>query len=138
VAVLIAGCSSGGSHSGLSVAGGASLQSDVVALTRAAAAHNWPAADSALSELRSDLAAALAAGSVDAERGQQIQATITAITADLAAQRGTPTSSTAARTSPSKAPSTTRARTSTAPKPPAPKPPPGGTGDKGHGKKHKG
>jgi hypothetical protein len=145
-AVLIAGCSSGQSPSAVSAAGGATLQADVLALTRAAAAHDWSAADGALSELRSDLAQALAAGSVDAARGKQIQATIAAITADLAAQRGTATSSTPPSSSASKAATTSatttrptpRRTTSTAPKPPAPKPPaPKPTPTKRHGKKGK-
>ncbi|HJQ42567.1 MAG TPA: hypothetical protein VJ831_05755 [Jatrophihabitantaceae bacterium] len=111
-AIVLAGCSSGASTS----SGNATLQADVLALTQAAAARNWPAADTAMSRLRSDLAAELAAGRVSAARAAGIRTDLAAVAADVSAQRSTP------------APSPTKT-----PKP-QPKPAPPKTHDRhGHG-----
>jgi hypothetical protein len=144
---LVAGCSSTGSDSGLSASAGATLHSDVLALTRAAAARNWSAADGALTQLRSDLAAARETGTVSAARAAEIEATIKAVAADLATSSGRTSTSSAAASSTSKAapspkPSathTTARRSSAAPKPPTGGGGGGGGGDasKGHGKKRK-
>jgi hypothetical protein len=138
---LVTGCSSTGSNVGLSATAAATLHSDVLALTRAAAAHNWAAADGALSQLRSDLSEAIAAGTVTAERAAELQTTIRSVAADLAARTGaTATSSTPApRSSTSRASSvqrsTPRKKTSTAPQPTRTSAIDGGGG--GHGKKKK-
>jgi cell division septation protein DedD len=145
-AALAAGCSSNGSDSALSDSAAATLHSDVLALTRAAAARNWSAADGALTELRSDLAAARELGTVSDARAAAIETTIRSVAADLALSSGRTASSSAVRSSSpasSKASSPTASPTHTTAKPaPAPKPAPGpgggGKDDKGPGKKHKG
>jgi hypothetical protein len=113
---LVAGCSTGGSSSA-----NASLQGDVRALTQAAAAQDWTAADAAMSALRADLAAALAAGTISPARASVIRSHLATVAADLAARTSTP------------APSPTTATPGT-PKPkPKPKPKPPGDG---HGRHH--
>ncbi|MFN2562674.1 MAG: hypothetical protein ABR571_15440 [Jatrophihabitans sp.] len=137
-AALATGCSSKGSDSALSDSAAATLHSDVLALTRAAAARNWSAADGALTELRSDLTAARALGTVSDARAAAIEATIRSVAADLALRSGrtaTPPSTPSSSTASSPGPSATR----TTANQPAPAPPgPGGSkDDKGPGKKHK-
>lgn len=143
-AALVTGCSSGESKSALSDSAAATLHSDVLALTRAAAARDWSAADGALTELRSDLTVARALGNVSDARAAAIETTIKAITTDLALSSGRTASSPAAPPSPpasstasSPKPSPTHTTVKPAPKP-APAPGGGGKGDKGPGRKHKG
>jgi hypothetical protein len=142
-AALVAGCSSKGSDSALSDSAAATLHSDVLALTRAAAARNWSAADGALTELRSDLAAARELGTVSDARAAAIETTIRSVAADLALSSGRTASARSSSPASSKASSPTASPTHTTAKPaPAPKPAPGpgggGKDDKGPGKKHKG
>jgi hypothetical protein len=115
VVALTAGCSSAKTDSGLSAKAGATLQADVLSLTRAAAAGNRTLASAALSRLRSDLAAALATGDVSAARARTIQARLTAITADLAPRTPTPT-----RSAPASTPHSTHAAPPSTTKPAAP------------------
>lgn len=122
--LLAAGC--GGGAPAISAGAGNTLRADVLALSQAAAAHQWSAADQALAQVRSDLTAAVSAGAVSAERAQTIRADVNSIAADLAAHRVavTPTTSSTAPKSP---------------KPPKPQPRPhhrhgnGGGNDHGHG-----
>jgi hypothetical protein len=104
ICVLAAGC--GGGSPAISVGAGNTLRADVLALTQAAAAHRWNAADQALAQLRGDLTAAVNVGAVNADRAHAIRADVDAIAADLAAHRVA---------------TTPKPRTSsTAPKPPKP------------------
>lgn len=125
VSVLTAGCS-GNSPDPVSAGAGRTLQADVLTLTRLVATGHWSPADRALSQVRTDLLTAAAAGEVTPEREQLIRADLAAISADLAAHRTrlTPTS-----TSPSKSPSPTHSAK------PSPKPQPAPT-KHGHGHHH--
>lgn len=115
ICLLVASC--GTSAPSISSGAGDTLRADVLALTQAAAAHQWSAADQALVQLRSDLTAAIAANGVSDARAQAIRADIASIAADLAARRQAITPSTSS--SPS-----TQPKPSPKPKPsPAPKPP---------------
>ena len=116
---LAAGCSTASIHVGSTQD---VLQSDVLALTQASATHNWSAAGAAMTNLRSDLAGAIASGRVSAARADAIRSHLAAVAADIAAQHAAP--STPTSTPPAK------------PKPkPAPKPKPQPTKhhDHGHG-----
>jgi len=81
-AIALAGCSSGGSSS--ASGSNATLQADVLQLTQAAAARNWPAADVAMGQLRSDLATALSSGAIGPTQAAKIRADLTAVAADVA------------------------------------------------------
>ncbi len=122
-ALLAAGCSSGATYQPPASAAGA-LQTDVLALTRAAATHDKAATQTAITRLRADLAAARAADAVSATRLAAIERALAAVSTDLAAATrpatSTPPSPTPAKTTPTKT-----APTKTAPKPsrPAPAPP---------------
>ncbi|MDT4936428.1 MAG: hypothetical protein QOG80_99 [Pseudonocardiales bacterium] len=94
------------------------LQSDVLALTRAAAAHDWATARTALAALRADVSASRDAGTVGSQRAAAIEAAAAKVAADI------PPAVTAVPT-PTATP--TPKKTSTAPAP-APKP-----GDHHHG-----
>jgi hypothetical protein len=112
-ALLLAGCSSGGSSG--SANADAMLQSDVLTLTQAAAARNWPAAQAAMDQLRADLAAAVSAGRISAARAATIRSHLSAVATDVASRT---------------APSTTSSTPTPKPKP-QPKPPK--HGKHGHG-----
>lgn len=88
-ALLLAGCSSG-SSSGTAV--DTALQADVASLTQAAAAHNWPAAQAAMTQLRADLSAAVSAGRISDARAATIRSHLSAVAADVAL-RMTPSTS---------------------------------------------
>jgi hypothetical protein len=115
---LLTGCSSSGPGSAADAK--AALRSDVLALSRAAAAQNWTAANAALGQLRSDLSAARAAGRIDAAEVRSLRTHISAVAADLAAKTA-PAPTSAARPSP--APPTPPATHKPAPAPKPPKPP---------------
>ncbi len=78
---LLAGCA--GAEPDLTDDAGARLQADVLAVTRAAAADDLPAARAALDTLTTQLAADRKVGAVSADRGQLIEASIVLIAADL-------------------------------------------------------
>lgn len=121
--LLVASC--GTSAPSLSSGAGNTLRADVLALTEAAAAHQWSAADQALVQLRSDLTAAVAANGVSAEQAQTIRADIASIAADLAARRAAAAPSTSSSSTPKPKPT------------PSPKPPkPPKHDDHGHGHDH--
>lgn len=119
VAVLVAGCSSGASVS--ANAGNAPLQADVLTLTRAAGAHNWPAATAAMNELRADLVDAVASKQLSAAQAATIRSHLAAVAADVTAQ-----------TTPTTTPKSTTPHPKPSPHPkPAPQPP--RNKHKGHG-----
>jgi hypothetical protein len=119
---IVAGCSSAGP--GPSADPQATLRTDVLSLTRAAAAHDWPAADAALAQLRTDLSAARASGALGAARDRTLRTRISAVAADLAAKTASNTTSAP--------PSSTHSTRSPAPKP-TPKPAPTPPSEKKHG-----
>jgi hypothetical protein len=128
IGVLTAAC--GSDAPTISSGAGNTLRADVLALTQAAAAHQWSTADQALAQLRGDLTAAVAADGLSVDRAQAIRADVATIAADLAAHRTaqTPQTSSASSTRP-KAPKPPKQ-----PKQPKPKPPGhGGHGDHGPG-----
>jgi len=125
--LLIAGC--GGGSPAISAGAGNTLRADVLALTQAAAAHQWSTADGALAQLRSDLTAAVSVDGVSAERAQAIRADIATIAADLAAHRAAVTPSTPTSSSPKPAPKPP-------PEPPTPHHGHGHGGDNGQGNGH--
>jgi hypothetical protein len=113
--LLGTGCS-GSAPQAVSADAAGTLRADTLALTRLAAADQWPAARRALADLRRDLAAAFAAGDVSVERAQAIRADAATIAADLATHSASPT--------PSPAASTPTSHTPPPPKPPKPNRPP--------------
>jgi hypothetical protein len=127
---LLTGCSSSGPRSAAEAR--ATLRSDVLTLSRAAAAQNWPAANTALGQLRNDLSVARAAGGIDDAQLRALRAHIAAVAADLAAKTAPATTS---------APPSSSARPSTRSthKPaPAPKAPPKPANPPKHKHKHRG
>lgn len=113
---LAAACSTGSIHV---AADHDQLQSDVLALTQASATHDWPAAGTAMDQLRSDLADAVAAGRISAARAVAIRMHLAAVAADIETRR---------------APASTPSTSSATPKPkPTPKPPPTTKHKPGHG-----
>jgi hypothetical protein len=90
-AAALAGCSS----SSASLNARAPLHADVLALSQAAAAQDWSGAQAALSRLRADLDAAVAAGQVSSGQASAIRADASAVAADVTAQQhpATPTPS---------------------------------------------
>lgn len=95
------------------------LQSDVLSLTQAAAAHNWPAARTALKTLRADVDASLSAGAITSARAAAIDASAAQVAGQLPAL-ATPAPSLSS-TAPAPVATT---RTNDAPQPPAPAPKP--------------
>jgi hypothetical protein len=95
------------------------VQPDVLALTTAASARDWPAARDALAQLRADVSSALAASELSAEQAGTIRTDIALIADDLAAKTVTSSSTSATHTT----------------RPPAAPNPGKGSG---HGKKGKG
>jgi hypothetical protein len=68
------------------------LQSDVLVLTKQAAARNWQGARTALSTLRADLDASVSAGAISPTRAAEIESTIAQVSAEIpAAVTPTPT-----------------------------------------------
>lgn len=133
--VALAGCSSttSGSSRPLSDAARTQLQLDVLAVSRAIAAHNTAGARAALGDLQRDLAALEGAGAVSGDRAAQIQAVVAQLTAALRAATTTPPRTTAARTTsaaPKPAPVTTQPKPQPKPKP---SPPPHHHKGGGHG-----
>jgi outer membrane biosynthesis protein TonB len=135
---LAAGCSTGTIH----VASTQDvLQSDVLAVTQASSTHNWPAARAAVTDLRSDLADAIASGRVGAARADAIRRHLASVAADIAAQHAAPAAPTSKTTTPpppTKATTTPAPQTQTKPKPipqpkPKPKPKPPKHDKHGHG-----
>ncbi|MDT4915399.1 MAG: hypothetical protein QOH89_99 [Pseudonocardiales bacterium] len=125
---LAAGCS-GGPGAGISSGAGATLRADVLALTQAVARHQWSDADTALAQLRADLATATAGGGVNPVQADAIRADIAAIATDLGAQRAA-----AGRSSSSSTPSSPKPKPQPKPDPkPKPPKPPKPHGDHGHG-----
>ena len=122
--VVVAGC--GTSSPSISAGAGNTLRADVLALTQAAAAGQWSAADQALAQLRGDLTAAVAAGALSDARAQAIRADVAAVAADLAAHR-------AANTQQTSSASTTKPKPQPTTKPPKP---PKSHDDHGHGPGH--
>jgi hypothetical protein len=118
-----AGCS-GDTSPALSDSAGRQLQADVLAVTTSAAAHNWVAARSGLTKLRTDLAAARTAGTVSAARADAIDAAVAVVNSDLAGAATSATPST---------PSTTAVATPTTRPKPTPQPKPTKTHKRGHG-----
>jgi hypothetical protein len=86
-----AGCSGNTSAPSLSDAAARQLQADVLAVTTSAAAHSWVAASSGLKKLRTDLAAARAAGTVTSARAGAIEAATAKVSLDIAAASATST-----------------------------------------------
>jgi hypothetical protein len=135
VAVFAAGC---GTTSPTTISSGAAdtLRTDVRALSMALADQRWTAADIALAQLRTDLAAATSGGGVSPERAQAIRADVAAVAGDLAAHRRAarplpPLTSNSSRPTPKPAPNP-GPRSQPKPKPKPPKPP----HDHGHGHGH--
>lgn len=91
------------------------LQSDVLSLTQAAAARNWPAARTALGTLRADVDASLSAGAITSARAAAVEAAA----AQVAAQLPAVTTST-----PSASSTVAPVATTIKPQPPAPAPKP--------------
>lgn len=90
--VGLAACGGGmTTYNGLRPDAAKQLQGDVLTLTQQAAAKNWSAARTALSTLRADLDASVAAGAVSAQRAAAIRATATQIAAELPAVTPAPT-----------------------------------------------
>jgi tRNA A-37 threonylcarbamoyl transferase component Bud32 len=100
---------------------GVMLQSDVLTLSRAAAARRWAAAGRAVIQSRADLAATLRTGELTEQQASAIRTSLAAVQRDVAAARPTPT------------PTPTPTHSA---KQPAPPPPPAEHGD--HGKPPKG
>ena len=96
------------------------LQGDVLALTQQAVAKNWTAARTALSTLRADLDASLAAGAISTKRAEAIRATAAQVAAELPVVTPAPT------------PTPTQSKTTVAVQPP-PKPAPAPPKHHGHG-----
>jgi hypothetical protein len=67
----------------MSGAAAAQLQADVLQLSRAVAAKNWGTARTALGELRADLSAARATGSVGAAKAAAIDAAANEVAGDI-------------------------------------------------------
>lgn len=123
---LAAGCTSSPTFTMTSGAG-STLRTDVLALTQAIAAHDWATADTALAQLRADLATSTAAGGVSVARAEALRADVARIAADLAAHRAAvapPSSSTSSQPKPKPEPK------------PKPKPEPKPSKDHGHGHGH--
>jgi hypothetical protein len=59
------------------------LQNDVLALSRAVAAHNWPDARADLESLRADLDASRSTGSIGPQRADAISAVLNQLTASM-------------------------------------------------------
>jgi hypothetical protein len=130
ICLLVTGC--GNSSPRLSTGAGNTLRADVLALTQAAAAHQWSAADQALAQLRTDLTAAISTGAVTAAQAQTIHADVDKVAADLAAHRVAVTPKTSSSSS-------TAAKPAPHPKPPKPpkKPKPHPGHHDGHGPGHR-
>jgi hypothetical protein len=104
ICLALAGC--GNSSPSITSGAGDTLRSDVLALTKAVAAHQWSVADQAISQLRADLIAAEGANSLSAQQAQAIHLDIQHVARDLAAHRVavTPTTPTTSSTHPKPAP----------------------------------
>jgi hypothetical protein len=123
-AMGLVACGGANSNSGLSTAAAKRLQADVLAVTRAAAARNFTAAQAGLVVTRRDLAAAQNDGQVSADRAQRVQSAIDKVSADLRAASAPSTtaptttsssiSSSSASTATSTASTTSAAQTTTA------------------------
>jgi hypothetical protein len=105
-AVLIGVAACGGADLSSSAHGvrpgtAAELQKDVLAVTQAAAAKNWPAARTAIASLRATLAASRSAGTISTQRADQIEAAVQAVLTDLPALT-TPTPSRTTTPTPSR------------------------------------
>jgi hypothetical protein len=119
---LLAGCSSSPDFT-MSDGAGATVRADVLALTTAVAHNQWTTADTALAQLRGDVAAAVAAGQMSELKARVIRADLALIEADLAKHRLSATP----------LPPITSSSSSKPKPPPAPKPP---KEDHGHGHGH--
>jgi hypothetical protein len=84
-ALLLAGCGSSGEAPALDSAARLRLQSDVLAVARAAANHDRAAGTAALADLRSDLAALTKTQAVSAARAAEISAVIARLEPQVAA-----------------------------------------------------
>jgi hypothetical protein len=85
IALVAAGCGTASGVNPQSINADASsvLQNDVLALSRAVAAHNWPDARAELDSLRADLNASRATGSVGSQRADAIAAVVNQIAASV-------------------------------------------------------
>ena len=82
VGLSLAGCANGSTSSPASTARSV-LRADVLALSRAAATHDDPAAATALENLDADIAAIRAGGALSQTQLAQIRAAADAVRADL-------------------------------------------------------
>lgn len=120
-AALLTACGSSMSTGAMRPDAATQLQSDVLVLTKQAAARNWQGARTALSTLRADLDASVSAGAISPARAAEIESTIAQVAAEIpAAVTATPT--------PKPTPTT-----STPARKPAPAPPPPKKHGHGHG-----
>ena len=93
VLLLLAGALSGCAPSGQQIDAEAAeqLQASVLAVTRAAAAGDFPKAIAALDALEEQLTEGTASGAIDPDRSARIQASIGLVRADLAVAEPQPT-----------------------------------------------
>src|SRR3954463_7609611 len=82
---VLCGCSGGdvGTSNGMRTDAAPQLQTDVLALTHAAAAKNWQGARPALATLRADLDASISAGAIPSKRAAVIKAAAAKVAGDL-------------------------------------------------------
>ena len=140
LALALAGC---GSQADLDASRAQALQADVLAVTQAAAAGKWAAADTDLASTRAHLDAALDAGDVSVARYREIEAALARVTAVVAAERERASAAakkaapvaTPSSTKPAPTPTPTTRRASSTPAAPAATGP-GKSHAKGPGTKH--